>query len=187
MALVAIAASVTVVSCSKNDDGFSASALGMVCGFSENIFDNYDLNLTYTDASGKTQTETLKKENGEKEQMTVNNVTYTYYLLSKAITFTSAPANGTFKITATKKSSNSFVDTDKYDLFILYGSGTVKAGTTKVTLNEVDYDKFANHNLIGNKVEEYISKRVKLLDWSYTVSSDGTIKVSSNSSSTTTE
>ena len=76
---------------------------------------------------------------------------------------------------------------DKYDLFILYGSGTVKAGTTKVTLNEVDYDKFANHNLIGNKVEEYISKRVKLLDWSYTVSSDGTIKVSSNSSSTTTE
>ncbi len=189
MALVAIAASVTVASCSKSDSGddFSASALGLVCGFSENIFDNYDLNLTYTDASGKTVTEALKKENGEKEQMTVGTVTYTYYSLSKAITFTSAPANGTFKITATKKSSYSFVDTDKYDLFLLWGYGTVKAGTTKVTVNQVDYNKFPNHNLIGSKVDETISRRFQNLDWSYAVSSDGTIKVTSNSSSTTTE
>lgn len=187
MAIVVIAASVAVASCSKSDsdESFSPSALGLVYGFSENIFDNYDLALTYTDADGKTVSETLKKDNGEIQQATLSNGTScSYYLLSKAITFNKGLVSGKVKITATKKSGKSFVDTDKYDLYILYGYGTVKAGTTKVTLESVKSNSFGNAKMLGSKVEEYVSKRIGLFDWSYNVSSNGSISVSSNSSST---
>ena len=191
MALVAIAASVTVVSCSKNDDNegsSSASALGVVYGFSESVFDNYDLKLNYTDENGKTVVVDIDKADAVKKDTTVTidlNGTYTfnYYSWSKVIPFNKSLASGEIQVKATHKSTYDISDSERYDYVVYYGYAAVSSNANKLSLNLKLTGK-EGKGLIGSKFDEYVTKMIGRTQKTYTVS-NGTISLVS--SSTTTE
>ncbi len=189
MALVAIAASVTVVSCSKSDDNegsSSASALGVVYGFSESVFDNYDLKLNYTDENGKTVVVDINKSDAVKKDTTVtidlsgNTYTFNYYSWSKVIPFNKSLTSGEIQVKATHKSTYDISDSERYDYVVYYGYAAVSSNANKLSLNLKMTGK-EGKGLIGSKFDEYVTKMIGRTQKTYTVS-NGIV-----SSSTTTE
>lgn len=187
MAVVAIVASVTVASCSKSDDEGNGggsnfpSALCYVYGFTENIFDNYDLQFTYTDENGKTVTEDITKAKATERKDTLDphtNETYTCYLWKKTIIFNKSLTSGQAYVTATKKASYAITDDGKFSLGIALGRGTAKTNVNDVRA-EVKY--FLNKNLAGNRFDQYVQKRLLVpKNTTYAVGSDGTITFTYN-------
>ncbi len=192
MALVAIAASVTVASCSKSDDnegGSSASALGVVYGFSESVLDNYDLKLNYTDENGKTVVVDINKSEAVKKDTTVvidlkgNTYTFNYYSWSRVIPFNKSLTNGEIQVKATKKSTYSISEDEKYDYVVYYGYAAVATNANKLSLN-LKLTGLQGKGTKGSKFDEYVTKMIGRTQNTYTVS-NGTISLAS--SSTTTE
>ncbi len=190
MALVAIAASLTVASCSKSDDnegGSSASALGVVYGFSDTVLDNYDLKLNYTDENGKTVVEDINKADAVKKDTTVNSTTYSYYSWSKVIPFNKSLTSGEIQVKATKKSTYSISDSEseKYNYVVYYGYAGVSANANKTNLH-LKLTGFEGKGVKGSRFDEAITKMIGNTKQTYTVSSNGTVSVASSSSSSTT-
>jgi hypothetical protein len=178
LALVAIAASVSLASCNKSDDNNdkgSTSALGLVYGFSKDVYDNYDLTITYTNAEGKEVTESIKKDGAEQFDSIMSGNTYTVYELTKSIAYTKSIANGKISFSATKKASSVIDSSNKYNLAFSYGYGAVKATTAKIKKAALKYRLFTNKNILGEKVDEAVTKRLAAFKTTFNVDSDGAI------------
>ena len=190
MALVAIAASVTVASCSKSDDnegGSSASALGVVYGFSESVLDNYDLKLNYTDENGKTVVVDINKSEAVKKDTTIllTGSTYGYYCWSKVIPFNKSLTSGNIQVKATKKSTYSISEDEKYDYVVYYGYAAVATTANKLNMN-LRLTGREGKGVKGSKFDEFVTTMIGLTQETYSVS-NGTVSLASSKTSTTTE
>ena len=180
LALVAIAASVTMVSCSSDSDSdsFSPSALGIVYGFNDNIFNNYDLKFNYTDENDKTVTEDIKKADTEVTETVINGETYEYYQWSKVIVFNKSLASGKAYVTATKKTNYAIQDDSKYSWYTFHGSVVVTPNTSKTQVaSRTNLDKLSGKNAIGSRFDEIVQNALATCKDSYSVGSDGTLKL----------
>lgn len=176
MAIVAIVASV-FTSCSKSDgDSFVASALCVVYGFDDTIFDNYDLKFTYTDENGKTVTEDITKDKSEATTYEVKNLdgtvskTLKYYQWSKAIIFNKSLTSGESYVTATPKAGSSiFTDETSYTYVVAMGHAAVKATETGHGVSTTVF----SGTVKGTGLDTPVQRRMSSTKMTYTVTSDG--------------
>ncbi len=176
MALVAIAASVTVASCSKSDDngGSDSKATAMVIayGFDDLVLDNYDLKFNYTDPNGATASMDIKKADCEKTDTVVNNVTYSYYSWGKYFIYSKYLASGEASITATRKSDSALNDDESYSYVIFHGRTTADATNVGTKVGMV----LKTGKVKGKNIDKVVPNVFQTLKDSYAVSSDGTFK-----------